>query len=1308
MDSSALAPESRVSLVVGDRTVRLIGAGVDVTAELAGPGPELTEASTGLRRLRSSLVMSSELPPSVSSTPVQVGRLMMPVFLPGPVGAGFAEVLAAAEAGTRRARIGFEIAPRWRELPWEALPMPDDERPIAVHPRVAVYRRYPAVRPAPPPGPLRILVAISSPGSDDGDIGRLNYERELRNVLAATGAAHERRAEVTILRFATPRAIRRALGEVEPHILHLSAHGRPGVVELENDDGTARWTEAKEFAAKAVPGRGMPSMIVLSTCYSDVAPEPGALTFATELIERGASVVVGTEAAVTDRYATMICSRLYAELAGEDPDVITALAQARRSVADELAGSPDPRDRDIARLEEWAAVTVLATSDTAPVVADQARVSREPRRPRHAAQADLPALPSGEFVGRRDLIRRCLADLRGDDHTGLVLHGIAGIGKTALAAEVLTEFAQRWPKHPVVVVDGANADAATLQRQITTEPGGRRPLSHDLPTLVVLNDFDGHLERGPQVPPGWRSPREPATAQLLADLLADPGRWRLLITCRHPLVLPGGAERALAMRSIGPLSAAETARLSWALPCVGRLGDDGLDRIAEAVGGHPGALRSVEELLAEGLSLSTALDRAVTTTARSAQVDSLYRELREDTEAADLLMRSSVYRAPVEWQGLEYLYAELEPGISYNEKLAERNMRRILAEEGYADFDGFLLELPSEVRARIAPHELAYHRPHDPRGENRDMRVPIRTCTATGLMSTGELREVDGYQVHRWVAVYLDRRWSADPPTGYLVMAHRCAAEFWQWRALVILTQADIDDHRDNLRWDEQRDLDRLREARHHLLAAGERIETETLDDELLERLHRLGLWTDEQALILNALDRSVLEPARRADYLGRLGEIARGQGHLKQARHYFEHSVDLARDLVEYDDRHDHRLGLMIALDRFGEFLFDDVSAVSATMPYQEAYGMAFREYEAFPKAAPVILRLVVALRHMGDLLVDDGDTEDAEEFYRGALREAVGLTTRDPEDPRYIRECARLLAGLGGIAHDAGRLSEAEEMLGTALRFSAELRSADRTHTDRLELARAYLRRGDISRVGGDASAARRYYRSSRQVFEALLLDERSTLEIRQGLGETLTRLGDLALDQGQREQAELHYRHGRAILLRMADDDRGTRGIHRALAILSTRLAEFDYAAGRFDAAATLLEAAVNSYAAVLRAYPTDRVTATLEHCAARERLGAALLGLDRRADGLLLLDQALADRDMLRAMHDRDDLIYGHGHVPDRIALVEGVATAHLARMRASETTEPNRSTAIRLLEDLDRRGRLTDSGRETLDLLHEWS
>ena len=348
--------------------------------------------------------------------------------------------------------------------------------------------------------------------------------------------------------------------------------------------------------------------------------------------------MVGTETSVTDRYATQVFAQVYRELAhGAVPDLVAALAQARRVVQDSLADSTDPRDQAVAGLDEWGVVTVLAGSGSLRVFdpATTPRFTLEAPEPAHRQIAHLVARDPGEFVGRRREQRSIPRDLvDGGQHAGVVLTGIGGIGKTTLAAEIVRRCWDVEPGLVVATVTGATdvdailreigaavqaglaragGEAAAAGAQVANLlarvdlpwPDRARVLTEQvlasLPVLVVLDNFEDNLP--PPAGAGGAGPVgvvDENVAGLLAVLVSAPGRGRLLVTCRYPFTLPDGAQDRLRWISLGPLTFGETMRLAWALPQLDDLPDEDLERVWRSVGGHPRTLEYVDALLAGG------------------------------------------------------------------------------------------------------------------------------------------------------------------------------------------------------------------------------------------------------------------------------------------------------------------------------------------------------------------------------------------------------------------------------------------------------------------------------------------------------------------------------------------------------------------------------------------------------------------------------------------------------------------------------------------------------------------------------------
>ena len=301
----ALAPAGMpidLVLSVSATEVHLQGLGIDVVGAHRGLTSGLENAVNDLRRHRAAMdgtrAFTSTAMPSGGVR--KAGRLLAESLLPAEVTTALRLALAQAEAQHVVVRLGVEVEGPLSALPWEALELPGSGRPLCLAPSVNLYRRSTAPTAGVALGaPLQVVVAIAS-ASGPGAGRVLDYEDELRSVVRAVRSARACDAVVRVVPFATTTALRRELSERPAHILHISGHGAPGHLVLEDEDGSAREIGPDDFVDEAVPPGRMPPVVSLATCYSDVGSALGEPSFAARLIERGARAepdmgVVGLE-----------------------------------------------------------------------------------------------------------------------------------------------------------------------------------------------------------------------------------------------------------------------------------------------------------------------------------------------------------------------------------------------------------------------------------------------------------------------------------------------------------------------------------------------------------------------------------------------------------------------------------------------------------------------------------------------------------------------------------------------------------------------------------------------------------------------------------------------------------------------------------------------------------------------------------------------------------------------------------------------------------------------------------------------------
>ena len=915
----------------------------------------------------------------------------------------------------------------------------------------------------------------------------------MRNVLAAVRAARANAADVRVVPFATPAAIRAELDRGPAHVLHITGHGSPGLLDLEDEDGTARPVTADEFCDQAIPPGRMPPVVTLAACYTDAAATQGGVSFAARLCQRGAAAVIATETSITDTYANRLLARVYAALArARDADVVAALASARREVQAELGNSPDKRDQELAGMGEWAAVTILAASGYVPLLDPDVTVAvaRYSSRP---PIAGLAGRDDHYFVGRRAEQRRWPSDLIASGLAGIVICGIGGTGKTTLAAEITARVLAQDTGRILVSLAGPltlegmlSQVISALRREllVRNQDGDairaldvaaradlpwtdrwavlRQHVLGAVPVLAVLDNFEDNLKpNGADV----HVIRDEALAGFLAAWASDPGASRLLVTCRYPFTLPGATDRSLAFRQLGPLSRAETMKLAWSLPALDRLDEGELDRVWRLVGGHPRSLEYLDALLSGGtarypdvtnrletaitgrldgasrdrwLAARTGLDVALAETislaADDVLLDDLLARLAGTPGAPGLLLGVSTYREPVDLAAILFQAGQPDPGAEDipDHTGAYRRCAEILVAEGINVNEPFdLAGLPEQTMTLLEPHIAVLSRtPAPPFRAPTGLAQQITACQAVGLLTVSESDSEPWFFVHRWTATELSGRADSDQ-ASLLNQAHRQAAAYWRWRVQV---------------WSQVRTakIHDLLEARYHLLQAGATEDAGEVTEFACGELRIQGAWNQEVALIHDTLAQLPTDSPRRAAWSNSLGNLALDRGEYDEAERHYRRALDIEEQVGDQDGLADtyHNLGALA--QKRGDY--DE-----AERQYQRSLGIKERLGDQIGLARSYL--------QLGSIAKGRGDYAETERQYQRALDICERLGSEADLAITYHQ--------LGLLAHDRGDYDEAERHYRRAL-------DIDQRRGDQDGLASTYHQLGLLAHNCGEYDEA------------------------------------------------------------------------------------------------------------------------------------------------------------------------------------------------------------------------------------------
>jgi hypothetical protein len=504
---------------------------------------------------------------------------------------------------------------------------------------------------------LRMLAVFSLP---DGT-GALNLRREryvLARLVEEIATRNDRAVELRVLQYgATRRRLEDALLEAEGwDILHVSGHGLPAGLVLEDDQGRRDEIPTDELVDVIDAGADRLKLITLSACESasltaedhlrtlglnPTPPDPAdqvdqveehiagterLSVLATGLVDRLDVAVLAMRYPVVDDFAIGLSGKFYDLVLGKGQPVDRALGLALPRVlpAAPTAGVPALSVATPALFGARGLGLRLQAPRGKPAVFDDERLNL----------ARFPGQPE-RFVGRVAAMTRAATALAPrSGAAGVVFHGMAGAGKTACALELAythQDAFQRlvWHQAPLQDQDIAAAFTNVAQDLEAQLPGLKllhlvddvSALTGFLPTLtqflektrvlLVLDNVESLLTSSGE----WRDERW----RLLLDAITVPsGLSRVIVTSR---INPGGLPAGLRVEPVHGLSLQESVLLAREWPHLRALLDtpgSGRDdarsarglavRVLTMVQGHPKLIELADGQAADPAALAARLD----------------------------------------------------------------------------------------------------------------------------------------------------------------------------------------------------------------------------------------------------------------------------------------------------------------------------------------------------------------------------------------------------------------------------------------------------------------------------------------------------------------------------------------------------------------------------------------------------------------------------------------------------------------------------------------------------------------------------
>ena len=1148
----------------------------------------------------------------VDAALARVGEVLGRLFLAGAAGDALARGIETAQARNSALRLGVEVLDEdLADLPWETLRLPGGSAGLSMIDRVEMHR---LVRPADVPrrqgvavrvaGPLKILAVVASPSDSTGPL--LDYEAELGQILDAVDPARTGAAEVRVLEWGTLGEIRASLNKDRFHVLHLSCHAGPGVLQLERADGTVDEVDVDRFIRDALPAdRGVP-LIVLAGCSTALTPvtppvDPADATvpadarsgghpsvgddaqavpgvgvagvgdpvvqgrslagLARGLVARGAPAVLAMTAAVTDRYSTALAAQLYSDLASaQRPHPLAALSRARRTLETARAAGATAAGG----WAEWA-TPALYTASTPVALFDRAdppallTAVGEP-----VFQDGMVVRRVGEFVGRRGEQRHLLAALRSASAAGVLVHGIGGVGKSTLTAQLIHHLGDAGGLLvPVNAAQPVSVDSIfeTLRSRLNSacvasgvpENNPLRRVAVELqnasspwrdrldlirqfvlprlPLLVIIDNAETLLAPTAEhdTAPAWGF-SDPELGEFLAALVraaeSSGGRVKLLITSRYPFALPSDAQTRLLAHHLGPLSLAETRKLIWRLPALDALSAAEQVRAVADVGGHPRTLEYLDALLAGGHARFADLDDRMRATLNKRGIPDPQRWLTATGAAGLDRALAEAVTLSVDDTLLEDLLATLTPaarGLLDALAVHRAPVDRIGAAwahqgpEQPPEPDPALLERLGTASGRLQAMQARVDAGEElTDADLADADALQHSYTADlGLLRSPPVDPDDpavAADLARLTGPGLATPSTTPPEGSEQVDATRLFVHRWTATALAGRVEPDraVRAHRRAAAYhawrvavwpqDRHADITDLLEARHHHHAAGDLDQALAANDRACDQLDTWGAWEWSRTLHEEALAWTEPTSRGRAVALHQLGNLAQRRGDYPGAETYYRNALAISEELGD-------RSGGSAGYHQLGMLAYLRGDYAGAEDYYRTS--LAIDEKLADRSGASK------SYHHLGMIAQRRGDYPGAETHYRNSLAIKEQLGDRSGMSRSYHQ--------LGILAQDRGDYPGAEAHYRNSLAIKEEL-------GDRLGMSLSYGQLGNLAYQRGDYPGAETYYRNSLAISEEL--GDRSTVST------SYHQLGILAQDRGDYPGAEAHYRNSLAIKEELGD--------------------------------------------------------------------------------------------------------------------------------------------------------------------------
>ncbi|HWN09026.1 MAG TPA: tetratricopeptide repeat protein [Pyrinomonadaceae bacterium] len=815
----------------------------------------------------------------------------------------------------------IRIAPEASELeaiPWETLF--DGEEFIAAGTKTTLTRLPLDVQPqlalSGVPSPLKMLALVSSP-LDLPDNSRLQMEREQEILLEAINdPAGQGRLRADFEDEAKLEILESSL-ETPYQVFHFTGHGMApedgGGLLLEDAQGNSRPTSVAEVLQSLQRGENSLRLVVLSGCQTARTINVGGFRdMARGLLRRRIPSVIAMQFSISDGGGLKFAEAFYGRIAaGRTLELASHAARRALLLSDDY----------FLQADALAPVLLTSNGDCLQTLQPEAASAAEPPKIDFSFYLPLPQLSYG-FYGRRSEYRQVRDGILHRNQRAVIIHGIGGIGKTALVSHIGTRLRKRFQGVYAFDCSGGTLTPETVMIKLHGffAPQGVKALEQllyqNLPSdvlanylaqvlsqwslLLIFDNFESQLELKD---PGFQIADENLRAFITTLIKTTATASHFLFTSRYLFELDDKRLGNIQSLPLEDLSRPEALSLMQKLQHLAAASHAEKLEALKTFGGHPYGLvtldrycnhQPLDRALKDAASIHAELRVFLAIELNYARLSELSREL---------LNRLAAFRQSVPHEAAEWVMGKK---ISYAAEFLESSRSRLPKEWGTLGDSRILEELE-----RLLPE----------RRQAEDLSQPIRELVEWGLLTPtqkdGEILELsihalvrdfcrDKQQGETW------QRRLRDAAVFYINLTKLDAAEnksqamVWnEMEAFELLVEAQEFNDAASVLMDATPHLDRWGFGRY--LEAQHRRLFEKLDNEIAGLLINFGNiiqargeYDEALQCYLRSLELSeeLGDRANTASSLHQIGIMHYRRGRYEEALEYYERSRKIQEEL--------------------------------------------------------------------------------------------------------------------------------------------------------------------------------------------------------------------------------------------------------------------------------------------------------------------------------------------------------------------------------------------------------------------------